>query len=165
MIIKHGPNYYRFFFSVFFLFFFFFFFCLFGAAAEAYGSSQSSSLIRAESADLCHTHSSTRSEPSHVCNLHHCSWQHWILNPLNEVRDRNCVLMDTSRLHDHWAMTGTPLFNFDCIETYITSKKGVKVSLFFSFSSAPAAYGRSQAREWAVSRSCDYATAAVTSDP
>ena len=25
--------------------------------------------------------------PSHICNLHHSSWQYQILNPLNEVRD------------------------------------------------------------------------------
>ena len=25
-----------------------------------------------------------------VCNLHHSSWQHWILNPLMEARDRSC---------------------------------------------------------------------------
>ena len=24
---------------------------------------------------------------SHVCHLHHSSWQHWILNPLIEARD------------------------------------------------------------------------------
>ena len=33
-------------------------------------------------------------DPSHVCNLHHSSWKHWILNPLIEARDRTCVLMD-----------------------------------------------------------------------
>ena len=31
---------------------------------------------------------------SHVCNLYHC-----IPNPLNEVRDQTCILMDTSRIH------------------------------------------------------------------
>ena len=39
----------------------------------------------------------------------HSSQQCWILNPLSEARDRTCVLMDTSRIHFHWATTGTPL--------------------------------------------------------
>ena len=30
-------------------------------------------------------------------DLHHSSWQGWILNPLSEVRDQTCVRMDTSR--------------------------------------------------------------------
>jgi len=37
-------------------------------------------------------------DPSHVCTLHHSSWQHRILNPLSEARDQTCVLMDPSRL-------------------------------------------------------------------
>ena len=28
---------------------------------------------------------------SHVCDLHHSSWQHWILNPLSEARDPRFV--------------------------------------------------------------------------
>ena len=35
-------------------------------------------------------------DSSHVCNLHHSSWQCWILNPLSEARDRTCIFMDTS---------------------------------------------------------------------
>ena len=31
-----------------------------------------------------------------TCNLHHSSWQHWILNPLTEARDQTHILMDTS---------------------------------------------------------------------
>ena len=40
-------------------------------------------------------------DPSCVCNLHHSSWQHWILNPLSEARDQTCVLMDTSQICFH----------------------------------------------------------------
>ena len=36
---------------------------------------------------------------SHVCNLHHSSRQHRILNPLSEARDGTRILMDTSRAH------------------------------------------------------------------
>ena len=33
----------------------------------------------------------TRGDPSHIYNLHHSSWQHWILNPLREAMDGTCV--------------------------------------------------------------------------
>ena len=36
--------------------------------------------------------------PSHVCDLHHSSQQRWILNPLIEVKDQSCILMDTSQV-------------------------------------------------------------------
>ena len=32
-------------------------------------------------------------DPSHICHLHHSSWQRWILNPLSKARDRTCHLM------------------------------------------------------------------------
>ena len=47
-------------------------------------------------------------DQSHVCNLHQSSLQHWILNPLSGARDQTCVLMDTSQVHYHWAIMGTP---------------------------------------------------------
>ena len=37
-------------------------------------------------------------DPSHICNLHHSSWQHGILNPMNKARDRTCILMDTNQV-------------------------------------------------------------------
>ena len=33
---------------------------------------------------------------SHVCDLHHSSWKHGILNPLREARHRTYILMDNS---------------------------------------------------------------------
>ena len=47
-------------------------------------------------------------DQSHVCNLHHCSWQRQIFNPLSKARDWTCVLMGASQIHFHWAKTGTP---------------------------------------------------------
>ena len=32
---------------------------------------------------------------SHICDLHHSSWQHQVLNSLNEARDEICILADT----------------------------------------------------------------------
>ena len=43
-------------------------------------------------------------DPSHICDLHHSSWQRWIINPLSEAS----ILMDTSRIHFRWATRGTP---------------------------------------------------------
>ena len=35
-------------------------------------------------------------DQSRLFDLHHSSWQHQILNPLSEARDRTCILTDTS---------------------------------------------------------------------
>ena len=35
------------------------------------------------------------------CDLHHGSWQYWILNPLREAKDGTCMLMDTSCICFH----------------------------------------------------------------
>ena len=45
---------------------------------------------------------------SHVCDLHHSSWQHLIPNPLSEATDQTSVLTDTSQVHYHRATRGTP---------------------------------------------------------
>ena len=31
---------------------------------------------------------------SHICNLHHSSQQHWILNPLSKARDQTHISTD-----------------------------------------------------------------------
>ena len=38
-------------------------------------------------------------DPNCVCDLHHSSWQCWILNPLIEARDQSHILIDTGRVH------------------------------------------------------------------
>ena len=43
-------------------------------------------------------------DPSHICDLHHSSWQHGIL----EARDQTHIVMDTSRGHLCWTMIETP---------------------------------------------------------
>ena len=54
----------------------------------------------------------------------HSSWQCWILNPLSEARDRNCVLMDASQIHFCCTMMRTPLTIF--------MKGGMKCEFFES---------------------------------
>ena len=33
-------------------------------------------------------------DSSHICNLSHRLWQHWILNPLSEAKDGTNILKD-----------------------------------------------------------------------
>ena len=77
----------------------------FRAAPEAYGSSQAWGQIGAAVASLCHC---LRPVPQPqqcqilslgVCNLHHRSQQHRILNPLSKARDQTYIFMDTSWFH------------------------------------------------------------------
>ena len=35
---------------------------------------------------------------SFICNLHHSSWQHQILNTLSKARDQTHILMDPSQV-------------------------------------------------------------------
>ena len=39
---------------------------------------------------------SERPDPSHICDLHHSSWQRQFLHPLSKARDQTRPLMDTS---------------------------------------------------------------------
>ena len=73
---------------------------------------------------------------SHVCDLQHSSWQHWILNPLREARDRSCILLDTSWVHN-------PLSH---------SRNS---QIFFFFFSVPVACGGSWAKDLNLRHSSD----------
>ena len=54
-------------------------------------------------------YATARPDLSRICDLHHSSQQHWILNPLRKARDRTCIiLMDTSWVHYLWATMGIP---------------------------------------------------------
>ena len=74
-------------------------YCLFRATSVAYGSSK---------ANFTATATATQ-DPSYICDLHHNSWQCWILNPLIKARDQICVLMDASLIRFCWATTGIAL--------------------------------------------------------
>ena len=80
---------------------FFFFFCLLMPTPEAYWGSQARGWIRATAPAI--------RDPSHVCDLHHSSWQRWIPDPLSEARDLTCNLMVPSQIRFCSAMMGMPL--------------------------------------------------------
>ena len=72
---------------------------LFRASPAPYGGSQARGPTGAAAAGLHHSHSNgPQLDQSCVCHLHHSSWQHWILNPLSEARDRTHILMCTSQV-------------------------------------------------------------------
>ena len=52
--------------------------------------------VKSELQLLAYTTATATRDPSCICDLHHSSWQHHILNPPNEARDRTFILMDTS---------------------------------------------------------------------
>ena len=59
---------------------------------------------------LAYTTATAKQDVSCVWDLHHSSWQLWILNPLSEARDQTCILMYSSHVRYHWAMMGPPIF-------------------------------------------------------
>ena len=64
-------------------------------------------------------------DPSHVCDPHHSSWQHQILNPLSEASDQTPILMDTSQVPNplsHNGNTSVQIFN---ILKYLTNLKSL----------------------------------------
>ena len=46
-------------------------------------------------------------DPRCIYDLYHSSWQHWILNPLSDVRDQTHILMDIIQVYYHRATMGT----------------------------------------------------------
>jgi len=49
-------------------------------------------------------------DPSCICDLHHSSQQHRILNPLSKAKDHTCIFMDTSQIHFCCTTTGIPIY-------------------------------------------------------
>ena len=61
------------------------------AARVAYGSSHARGRIRAASG--AYTTATATMDPSHICDLCHSLQQCWVLNPVNEARNRTRILM------------------------------------------------------------------------
>ena len=87
------------------------FFGLFRAVSAAYGSSQAG--VELELQLLAYTTATARQDPSHICDPHHSSHQHQILNPLSKARDQTHVLMDLVRFvitEPQWELMNYTLF-------------------------------------------------------
>ena len=78
-----------FFFFCFFFFFFFFFLGLHSQHIEVPRLGVESEL----QLPACATATAVQ-DLSSICDLLHSSWQHQILNPLSEARDRSCILVN-----------------------------------------------------------------------
>jgi len=61
---------------------------------------------------LAHITATTTSDRSCICDLHHSSQQHRILNPLSEARDWARILTNTSQMHFCCTTVGTPVVDF-----------------------------------------------------
>ena len=72
-----------------FLFFFFSLPCFLGLHLWHIEVPRLGGLIRAADTGLHHNHAMP--DQSHVCDLHHSSWQHQILNPQSEARDQTAT--------------------------------------------------------------------------
>ena len=59
---------------------------------------------------LAYTTATAIQDTSHICNLHHSSWQHQIPNPLSEARDQTLNLMVLSRICFRCTTRGTPKY-------------------------------------------------------
>ena len=94
---------------LFILFVHLFVFCLLGAALQHMKFRLG---VKSELQLPAYTTATAMPDLSHVCDLHHSSWQCWILNPLSGTRDRTHILMDTSWIRYCRALMGTPLFIF-----------------------------------------------------
>jgi len=57
---------------------------------------------------LAYTTATATQHPSHICDLHHSSWQHQILNPLRKARDGTRNLMKNKHKYLYSAPYGCP---------------------------------------------------------
>ena len=74
----------------------FFFFSFYG---HSYGTWKVPQLVVEWELPLpAYTTATATWDPSHVCSIHHSSWQRQILNPLSEAKGGTHILMDISRV-------------------------------------------------------------------
>ena len=92
---SHTPWTFSFFLS-FFLFFFFVFCYFFGQLLRQMEVPRLG--VESELYPPAYARATAMQDLSRICNLHHSSRQHRILNPLSKARDRTRVLTDASRV-------------------------------------------------------------------
>ena len=57
--------------------------------------------VKSELQPLAYTTATAMLQMSCICDLHHSSWQHQILNPPREARNQTLILMDPSQIPYH----------------------------------------------------------------
>ena len=77
------------------LFFFFFFFFFFQGRTQGIRKFPGQG-VKSELQLLAYATATAMQDPSHVCDLHHRSWQHQISIPWSKARDGTHIVMDTS---------------------------------------------------------------------
>ena len=87
--------------------FLFFFFCFLGSHLQHMEVPRLA--VKSELQLLTYGTATERPDLSCICDLHHSSHQHWILNPLSKARDRTHLLMNTSRVHNLLSHNRNPL--------------------------------------------------------
>ena len=89
-----------------FFFFFFFFFIL---ELPVWHTEVPRLVVKSELQLPAYSTAAATWDPSNICDLHHSSWQFWVLNPLSKARDWTHIIMNISWVYYHWATMGTPL--------------------------------------------------------
>jgi len=84
------------FYFIYLFIYFFVFLAISWAAPAAYGVPRLG--VESEMQPPAYARATAMRDPSCVCNLHHSSRQHRILNPLSKARDQTCNLMVPSRI-------------------------------------------------------------------
>ena len=92
-------------------------FFFFSAVPMSYGSSQARGHIGTVAA-----------------GLHHSSWQYWILNPLNKVRYRTCVLIDTGQICFRQVTLGIPYCHVLKILSHMLVLVTITIIRFYTYS-------------------------------
>ena len=78
--------------------------------------------VQLELHPLAYTTATATPDPSRICNLHHSSWQCWVLNPLSKARERTLNLMVPSWIRFHCATTGTPYNHSKCKKGCVSNR-------------------------------------------
>ena len=111
-----------------FLFIYLFIYLIFLGPHPWHMSSQARGQIGAVASGLARA--TAMPDLSCICELHHSSQQHQILNPLSRARDRTHILMDASQVHYHWATMGTAHLLKSLSQLLYCSVLGFLVDLF-----------------------------------
>ena len=102
---------------------YYYYYLLFRATIKAYRVSQARGQI---GCPPTYTTATAMRDQSSICDLHHCSLQRQILNPLSEARDQTCTLMVPSRIRFSWATIGTPKSFFDRLTACGIPRPGIE---------------------------------------